>query len=145
MRKYLSIVFLAVAVLLSTAHGQLGGRVPAKDESPQLRPLDFIPVPSEVPGIIEGSAKCDGDGSVYFRRYDADRNLLSPVMKLSDKGEHKATFDPSSFSDPQLKGADYFTANPDGELYQFGVAADRRTVYVVKFDKAPPVWSWIAI
>jgi hypothetical protein len=135
MMKYLSVPFAVVALLGSPAHGQVDSQVSAKVTRPQLRQMDSMPVPSQTGGIFQGSIKCDGDGNIYFRRYEVDRPKLSPVTKISDKGRHKATFAPSALSDPHLTEALYFSASLKGELYWPGFAADERAVYVVNFDK----------
>src|SRR5579863_2734052 len=129
------IALLVVAVFFSRASSQVDRSIPEKDKPSQLKAQNRISVTSEKVGIISGSTKCDSQGNVYFREYEVDRPHLSPVINITVKGERKAIFAPSAFTNPPLTDVAYFNISPGGDLYWPGFAADRKAIYVVSFNK----------
>lgn len=111
------------------------------DNAVRLRPLAKIRIATESNGPVYKPARCDAQGNIYFRGYQANDRRV-PVVRANAKGQTvKYTLD----SDVSLaNGTSYdFSVLPDGSLFQsVQVGQD---VYVVAFDHEGKIKSKVRL
>jgi len=127
MKPALVLIAILATPLLAQTHAADHGM----DSSVPLRPTARITIPSETNRPVYKPARCDAQGNIYFRGYQADDRRV-PVIRADAKGQTvKYMLD----ADATLaSGTSYdFSVLPNGHLYQpVQVGED---VYIVTFDQ----------
>ena len=127
MKPALVLIAILATPLLAQTHAADHGM----DSSVPLRPTARITIPSETNRPVYKPARCDAQGNIYFRGYQADDRRV-PVIRADAKGQTvKYMLD----ADATLaSGTSYdFSVLPNGNLYQpVQVGED---VYIVTFDQ----------
>jgi hypothetical protein len=121
------LITLFAAPLLSQTHATDHGM----DNAVRLHPTASISIPTEANRPVYKPARCDAQGNIYFRGYQADDRQV-PVVRADAKGR---TMKYRLDADATLaNGTSYdFSVLPNGNLYQpVQVGED---VYVVGFDQ----------
>jgi hypothetical protein len=133
----LALIILLTASLLGQSHNADH----EMDNAIRLHPAAKTSIPTESNRPIYKPARCDAQGNVYFRGYQADDRRV-PVVRADAKGQTaKYTLD----SDASLaNGTSYdFSVLPDGSLYQsVQVGQD---VYIVAFDPEGKIKSKVRL
>jgi len=104
------------------------------DEPRNIQVIDVVVVESELGGAFREPLKCDSEGSVYVRGYDAVLRSKIPIRKFdTQKGVRLASFSLDSAPGLEFETGDEFFVAPDGELYWLTATKSER--YILTFAK----------
>jgi len=129
---------VVISILLGAAQSQetsqrLEAGTPA-DEPRNIQVIDVVVVESELGGAFREPLKCDSEGSVYVRGYDAVLRSKIPIRKFdTQKGVRLASFSLDSAPGLEFETGDEFFVAPDGELYWLTATKSER--YILTFAK----------
>ncbi len=134
------VVTLLLATLLGFAKSQEASRAPKEDASAEesvqeIQVVEIISVESELGGIFADPLKCDSEGNVYMRGYDAVQRMRMPIRKFdTQKGVRVATFALDSVPELEFESGGQFFASSDGQLHWLGATRSDRSVLTFAKD-----------